>query len=100
MLGDDYLLSIRPPLSPADGQKIIAFGSNKFWRVPGLDVVTVPAGEESAAEFHDRYTALKGKMFYFLAKGLVQEPSMWDALVRDRTPETVLTLIRRGGRSR
>lgn len=99
LLGDDYLRSIRPPLIPEAGQKLIAFGSSKLREVAGSDVVVVPAEKVSAQEFRDGITTLKGKMFYLLAKGLVQEPSMWDALVRDRTPETVLRLIRHGGRS-
>ena len=97
LLGDDYLLSIRPPLNPAPGQKIIAFGSARLRHVPHSDVVVVPAEREAAREFRDGMTTVKGKMFNLLAKGLVQEPSMWDSLLSDRTPETVLRLIRRGG---
>ncbi len=98
LLGDDYLLSVRPPLVPADRQKFIAFGSAKLRQVPGSDVVVVPAEKQAAREFRDGITTVKGKMFYLLAKGLVQEPSVWDELVRDRTPETALALIRLGSR--
>lgn len=99
LLGDDYLLSIRPPLIPANGQKIIAFGSAKLRDVQGSDVVVVPAEKEAAREFRDGITTVKGKMFKLLAKGLAQEPSMWDELLCDRTPETVFTLMRMGNRT-
>jgi hypothetical protein len=96
LLGDDYLLSARPPLVPLDGQKLLAFGSDKLRRVSGSDVVIVPAEKDAAREFRDGITTLKGKMFHLFAKGLVREPRMWDELVRDWTPKTVLTLIRIG----
>lgn len=96
LLGDDYLLSVRPPLVPLDGQKFIAFGSPKLRRVPGRDVVVVSAEKESAREFREGITAVKGKMFYLLAKGLQQKPEMWDALLLDRTPKTILNLMREG----
>jgi hypothetical protein len=96
LLGDDYLLSICPPLIPADGQKLIAFGSAKLRDVPGSDVVVVPAEKEAAREFRDGITTVKGKMFNLLAKGLAQEPSMWKELLCDRTPETVFSLMKRG----
>jgi hypothetical protein len=83
LLGDDYLLSARPPLVPADGQKFIAFGSPRLRRVPGSDVVIVPAEREAAREFHDGITTVKGKMFFLLAKGLVHDPSMWADLRPD-----------------
>lgn len=98
LLGDDYLLSLRPPLSPSHNQKIIAFGSAKLRYVPHADVVVLPADKEAAREFRDGITTVKGKMFYLFAKGLVQEPNIWDALLRDATPETVLNLIRSGSR--
>jgi hypothetical protein len=96
LLGDDYLRSIRPPLVPEPGQKIIAFGSSKFREVPGFEVVVVPAEKEAAYEFRDGITTLKGRMFFLLARGLVGEPEMWNELIRDRTPQTALRLMRRG----
>ena len=96
LLGDDYLRSIRPPLIPADGQKIIAFGSAKLRHVPDSDVVVIPAEKEAAREFRDGITTVKGRMFYLFARGLVQKPDKWEELLHDRTPETVLSLIRSG----
>jgi hypothetical protein len=96
LLGDDYLLSARPPLIPSDGQKLVAFGSPKLRQVPGCDVVVVPAEKDSAREFHDGITTVKGKMFNCFTKGLQRKPEMLDALLRDQTPQTILTLIKEG----
>jgi hypothetical protein len=96
LLGDDYLLSVSPPLAPLGYQKLIAFGSPKLRQVLGRDVVVVPAGTEAARQFRDGVTTLKGRMFHLLAKGLIREPEMWNELLRDQTPQTVLTLIRLG----
>jgi hypothetical protein len=64
--------------------------------VPGFEVVVVPAEKEAAYEFRDGITTLKGRMFFLLARGLVGEPEMWNELIRDRTPQTALRLMRRG----
>lgn len=99
LLGDDYLLSVRPPLIPSDGQRFVAFGSAKLRQVPGSDVVVIPAEKEAAREFHDGITTVKGRMFYLFAKGLVREPEAWSELLRDETPETALAVIRMGSRT-
>jgi len=99
LLGDDYLLSVRPPLAPLGGQKLIAFGSPRIRQVPGADVVIVPAGKEAKEEFHDPYRTLKGRMFFQMARGLVRDPEMWSKLLCDRTPQTVLALMRKGSRT-
>jgi hypothetical protein len=96
LLGEDYLLSVRPPLVPNNGQKFIAFRSPKLRQVPNGDVVIVPAGESAAEEFGEAPRSLKGRLFYLLAKGLAQEPKMWEQLVRDRTTDTILSLMKMG----
>lgn len=98
LLGDDYLRSAQPPLVPASGQKFVAFGSPKLRLVPGSDVVLVPAAQKQATEFGDGIVTLKGRMFYLFTAGLQVRPNTWDEFVRDKTPDTMLTLMRLGGR--
>jgi hypothetical protein len=96
LLGDEYLLSTLPPLSPIKDQKFVHFGSPKLREVRGPDVVTVPAAHEAAREFGDRVIYVKGRMFHLLAAGLKQKPKMLDEVVQDRTPATVLALMQAG----
>lgn len=96
LLGDDYLRSAQPPLVPGDEQKFIAFGSPQLRTVPGADIVVVPAAQRQATEFGDGVVTLKGRMFHLFAAGLRARPSAWNEFLRDKTPETMLTLMRIG----
>ena len=96
LLGDDYLRSACPPLPPANGQKFLALGSPKLRLVPNSDVIVVPAAQKQCPEFGSGVVALKGQMFRLFASGLKARPKLWNGLVRDETPETLLELMRLG----
>jgi hypothetical protein len=96
LLGDDYLRSAHPPLIPSGRQKFIYFGSPKLRYVDSADVVIVAAAQEAATEFGGSRMFVKGRMFHLLAAGVQQQPKMWAEVVRDRTPQTVVSLIRDG----
>lgn len=97
LLGDEYLLSTLPPLSPNRGQKFIHLGSPKLREVRGADVVVVPAGKEAEKEFHQKTMFVKGKLFNLLALGLIVHPAKWADALRDCNVDTLLARIRLGG---
>jgi hypothetical protein len=96
LLGDDYLRSAQPPLNPGDSKKFIAFGSPKLRHVDGANVVVIPAAQKEATQFSDGVVTLKGRLFHLVAAGLKQQPKMWAEVVEDRTPNTLLALMRLG----
>jgi hypothetical protein len=98
LLGDDYLRSAHPPLSPCNDQRFVAFGSPKLRVATRGEVVVIPAAQKEATLFGDGVVTLKGRMFHLLTAGLKQNPSSLRDIFRDRTPETVLALIKLGQR--
>jgi hypothetical protein len=77
LLGNDYLLSAKPPLPIEPTQKFIYFGSGKKRIVPNRDIVIVPTAREEATRFHDGIMTLKGRMFSLFAIGLSRQPEIW-----------------------
>jgi hypothetical protein len=98
LLGDDYLRSAQPPLRPSSKQRFVAFGSPKLRVAPSADVVVIPSAQKEATLFNDGVVTLKGRMLHLLAAGLKQNPKWLNDILRDKTPETVLTLMNLGKR--
>jgi hypothetical protein len=96
LLGDDYLRSARPPIVPIKGQRFIYFGSPRLRECPNGGGVVLPAAQPEATEFGDGVVSLKGRMFFLLAAGLRQEPTLFNDLLLDETASTTLRLIRLG----
>lgn len=97
LLGDDYLKSIRPPLAPCKGQRLLAFGSPR-WRAcsAGDAVVVVPASHKQASEWRTTNVPLKGKMFRSLAAALCLQPSLWPDLHQTLDADLVQRLLQAG----
>jgi len=97
LLGNEYLLSIRLPLEPVSGQRLLFFTSNTQLPFDPASII-IPAGKHET-RYGAGYSALKGKMFEHLAAGLSGNPKMWERLCRDDTPGTGTSLIEAGQRN-
>jgi hypothetical protein len=97
LLGKEYLSSIDPAIAPEAKPRFLFFTSNvQFPFHPNS--ILVPAGL-SEIRFGAGLAALKGKMFERFAVGLCGAPEMWDKLLSDKSPSTVLALIVSGQRN-
>jgi hypothetical protein len=94
LLGKEYLSSIDPAIAPEAKQRFLFFTSIVQFPFHPNSII-VPAGL-SETRFGAGLAALKGKMFERFAVGLCGAPEMWDKLLSDKSPSTVLELIETG----
>jgi hypothetical protein len=86
LLGNKYLLSIDPPLTPHDGQCLIFLTTESESKFDSRSIL-ISAGMHETKRFGAGFISLKGKMFECFATGLCAHPEKWENLLASRSPQ-------------
>lgn len=99
LLGKDYLYSLDPPLAAGNGQRLIVLTQYPEIVLGAGNITAVPAGKQEFAKYGGGKTALKGRMFDLLSKGLIRDPKGWSSLLDDDSPKTAMRLMDTGAQA-
>ncbi len=97
LLGKEYLWSTDLPLPQIAHGRLIFFSSDQRTTF-GTHSTVVPAGGPEGTRFSVKQTALKGRMFEWLAEGLCSKAELWKDMLADDSPATATRLIELGRR--